>query len=122
MGVGEADMDLITPDDRLLIDAAIAAGRVRKIPRGVSGIDPATGQGWQKIGAAMLANDRRAKRLSRCEEQQPVPVARATTSEGINKQIRAMRRSGMTYDAIGASLGMSKTNVWYHCRKMQLPS
>jgi len=31
-------MDIITQADRSLIDAAIAAGRVRKIPRGVSGI------------------------------------------------------------------------------------
>jgi hypothetical protein len=115
-------MDIITPADRALIDAAIAAGRVRKIPRGVSGIDPATGHGWQQIGAAMLANDRRAKRLRRCEKPQPAPIARAATSEDINKQIRTMRRSSMTYDAIAASLGMVKSNVWRRCRKMQLPS
>jgi hypothetical protein len=64
-------MNAITPADRALIDAAIAAGRVRKIPRGVSGIDPETGHGWKAIGAAMLANDRRAKRLRRCERQKP---------------------------------------------------
>ncbi|MBN9067521.1 MAG: hypothetical protein J0H60_14010 [Rhizobiales bacterium] len=115
-------MDIITPADRALIDAAIAAGRVRKIPRGVSGIDPATGYGWQQIGAVMRANDKRAKRISSCEKPQPVPVARAATSEGIDKQIRAMRRQGMTYDAIAASLGMYKSNVWQRCRKMQLPS
>jgi hypothetical protein len=114
-------MDIITSADRALIDAAIAAGRVRKIPRGVSGIDPETGHGWQEIGAAMLANDRRAKRLSRCKKLQPAQIARAATSEGISKQIRAMRRSGMTYDAIAASLGMVKSNVWYRCRKMGLP-
>jgi hypothetical protein len=114
-------MDIITPADRALIDAAIAAGRVHKIPRGVSGIDPVTGYGWKELGAAMLANDRRAKRLDRCEKPQPVPVARATTSEGINRQIRAMRRQGMTYDAIAASLGMVKSDVWRRARRMQLP-
>jgi hypothetical protein len=115
-------MDIITPADRALIDAAIAAGKVRKIPRGVSGIDPETGRGWQQIGAAMLANDRRAKRISRCEKPRPDPVARAATSEGINKQIRAMRRQGMTYDAIAASLGMVKSEVWRRARRMQLPN
>ncbi len=115
-------MDIVSPADRALIDAAIAAGRIRKIPRGVSGIDPETGHGWKEIGAAMLANDRRAKRISRCERPLPLPVARAATSEGINKQIRMMRRQGMTYDAIASSLGMSKTNVHYRSRKMQLPN
>ena len=81
-----------------------------------------TGHGWQQIGAAMLANDRRAKRISRCEKPRPDPVARAATSEGTNRQIRTMRRSGMTYDAIAASLGMVKSDVWRRCRKMQLPS
>ncbi len=33
-------MDIVSPADRALIDTAIAAGRIRKIPRGVSGIDP----------------------------------------------------------------------------------
>jgi hypothetical protein len=113
---------VMSAEDRALIDAAIAAGKVRKIPRGVSGIDPATGHGWQHIGAAMLANDRRAKRVRRCEKSQPVPVVRAATSEGVDKQIRAMRRQGMTYDAIAASLGMVKSDVWRRARRMQLPS
>jgi len=113
-------MDVISPADRALIDAAIAAGRVRKIPRGISGIDPATGRGWREIGVAMLANNRRAKRLRRCGK--PSPVARAQTREGLDRQIRDMRRSGMTFASIAASLGLSKTNVHYRARKMQLPS
>ncbi|MHA6687775.1 hypothetical protein [Mesorhizobium sp. A556] len=102
--------------DRALIDAAIAAGMVRHIPRGVSGIDPTTGHGWREIGKAMLANDRRAKRLNRSEKPQPVKVERADTAEGLKAQLRQMRRDGMTYDQIAASVGMVKSAVWRHCR------
>ena len=115
-------MNAISPTDRALIDAAIAAGRVRKIPRGVSGIDPATGHGWKTIGAAMLANDRRAKRLRRYGKQEPIAIVRAATRDGVNDQIGIMRRAGMTYEAIAASLGMVKSDVWRRARRMQLPS
>jgi hypothetical protein len=111
-------MDIITPADRALINAAIAAGRVRKIPRGVSGIDPATGRNWREIRAAMVANNKRGQRI----KQVVVPIVRARTRDGVDEQIRIMRRARMTYDAIAASLGMAKSNVWYRCRKMQLPS
>ncbi|MGB3897033.1 MAG: hypothetical protein WA973_00585 [Mesorhizobium sp.] len=106
----------ISAADRALIDAAIAAGKVRKIPRGVSGIDPMTGHGWKEIGKAMLANDRRAKRLHRTEKPQPVKVKRAATAEGFKAQLRQMRRDGMTYDQIAASVGMVKSAVWRHCQ------
>jgi hypothetical protein len=111
-------MDIITPADRALIDAAIAAGRVRKIPRGVSGIDPITGRNWMEIRAAIVENNKRGQRV----RQGVVPVVPATTLDGVDEQIRIMRRARMTYDAIAASLGMAKSNVWYRCRKMQLPS
>ncbi|HVX37283.1 MAG TPA: hypothetical protein VHC71_13795, partial [Hyphomicrobium sp.] len=74
-----------------------------------------------EIHAAMLTNQRRGKRIKKAAAASVSPVARATTSEGINKQIRGMRRANMTYDAIAASLGMTKSNVWYRCRKMHLP-
>lgn len=101
--------------DRQLIDAAIAAGRVQRIPRGVSGIDPMTGHGWKEIGRAMLANNRRAERLSRARPQ-PVKVQRAATPEGLKAQIRQMRLDGMSYDQIAASVGMAKSAAWRHCR------
>lgn len=99
--------------DRQLIDAAIAAGMVRKIPRGVSGLDSAKGYGWKDIGTAILANNRRAQRLSRRPERpQLQKVARAATSEGLNAQILAMRNDGLTFDQIGWCLGMAKSGVW----------
>lgn len=110
----------ISASDRQLIDEAIAAGRVRKIPRGVSGIDPLTGYGWKEIGHTILENNRRAQRF-RAPKPQPVKVEQATTKEGVNEQIRSMRLAGLSYRDIAASLDMSSTTVFARCQKMSLP-
>lgn len=111
----------IQMSDRELIDAAIAAGMVRKIPRGVSGLDPDKGRDWKVIGLAILENNRKARRF-RAPKPQPVKVERAATKEGVNDQIRSMRLSGMSYRDIAASLGMSSAAVFGRCAKMDLPS
>lgn len=108
----------ISLTDRQLIDAAIAAGRVRNIPRGVSGLDPTKGRDWRIIGLAILENNRRAVRLSGSLKPEIVKVERAATKEGVDEQIRSMRLAGMSYDAISASLGFAKSHVWRRCRKM----
>lgn len=107
----------ITITDRELIDAAIAAGMVRRIPRGVSGL-PEKGRDWREIGRAILANQQRAARLNRSQEREIQRVERAATKEGVDEQIRAMRAAGMTFDAISASLGFAKSVIWRRCRKM----
>lgn len=106
--------------DRELIDAAVAAGMVRKIPRGVSGIDPDRGYGWKEIGIAILANNRRAQRLSRPEKPQLQKITRADTSEGLNAQIRKMRLDGLTFDQIGWCLDMAKSAIWRRCKALGL--
>jgi hypothetical protein len=109
-------MDIITPAERALIDAAIAAGRVRKIPRGVSGIDPITGRTWAQTRTAMADNKKRGQRI----KQGIVPIVRATTRDGVDEQIRMLRRAGMTYAAIAASLGITKSIAQHRDYKMQM--
>ena len=46
----------IAQSDRALVDAFIGAGRVTRVPLGVSGIDAATGKPWPTIDAAISAH------------------------------------------------------------------
>lgn len=83
--------DTLTPQERALIDAALAAGRVTVVPRGVSGLplpvmDPASGhlryaqpQGW------VAARDARLMRRAH------VPVDRETADEIVALRLHAVR-------------------------------
>lgn len=142
----------ITPTDRALIDAAIAAGRVQRIPEGVYGIDIVTREPWPDIDAAIRAHRAWIARMASIKPQPPAPMKRtkpkvrktARAHEGQlseprvqpqqndagraetelrNQQIARLYAAGLPYQQIGAHVGMSKTGVYRICHeKLLLPN
>ena len=85
-----AERAQITPEERALIEAAIAAGKLKRIPQGVSSYNAAEGESWRKkhntiARKTAIAQKRRAK-------------------------VRAMHAQGKTTretaEALGVSIGM----------------
>lgn len=88
----------LSPEERALIDAAVAEGKVRVIPRGVSGLEPLTPQqlDW-KTGGSLAAQKsaetrRRAQRLRQA-------------------QVAHMSGQGMSSRAIAAALVLPLSTV-----------
>lgn len=86
-------MYAITAHERVLIDQAIAAGAVRYIPPGVSGIDRQTGRPWPSVEKAIAAHmasvaeeERRrkeaAQQAKRRERRSCRPDRKAVTAKG----------------------------------------
>ena len=140
-------MYAITGHERVLIDQAIAAGAVRFIPQGVTGIDWKTGRHWPSvedaIGAhmALVAEEERRRKATAQEAKRRAGRSnrrdrKAAAAKGGDaprsdtgakaarqaerraflrerqKQIGELRAEGVTFDAIAARMGCSKSCVW----------
>lgn len=140
-------MYAITAHERVLIDQAIAAGAVRFIPQGVTGIDWRTGRHWPSVEDAIAAymalvaeEERRRKATAqeakrRARRSSPRNKKAATAKGGDaprsdtsakaarqaerraflrerQRQIDELRAEGLTFDAIAARMGYSKSCVW----------
>lgn len=120
-------MYAITAYDRALIDEAIAAGAVRHIPLGVSGINMATNAPWPSIDEAIAAHEAQTERLraiyqSLAAEPQRAPARRSARHAekqrmmaDRNERIIALHAQGMTFEAVAHSVGMSKSSVYRIC-------
>lgn len=133
-------MYAITAYDRALIDEAIAAGAVRHIPLGVSGINMATNAPWPSIDDAICAHEQwlqkmaaqdvawrkgQRQRLTLAEQHKPhAPIRDAREAKRTerrnamaerNQRIAALKAQGLTFDAVALAVGMSKTAVWKIC-------
>lgn len=96
--------------DRTLIDRAVAAGVVRRIPAGVFGIDPSTGRPYPSIEAAIAAHEAtvRTCRAPRCQ-----------TIDERDRKIMECRRSGLTLRETAARTGMALSVVHRRFRKFR---
>lgn len=135
-------MYAITPHDRALIDEAIAAGAVRHIPLGVSGINWATNAPWPSIDEAISAHEAQTERLralyqslaakpkrivaSKCgrdtgkaptprDDQRARHTAKQQARASRDERILALHAQGMTYEALARSVHMSKSSVYRIC-------
>jgi hypothetical protein len=101
--------DVLSPQDRALIDAALAAGRVTVVPRGVSGLvayvcDPATGKLVRDDGSA-AAPSAKVRRRS-------VDPRAGQRAARLHK-LRALLERGASRDEIDALYaGMSATALF----------
>ncbi len=103
-------MYAITEHDRALIDQAIAAGAVRKIPTGVFGIDCATDKPYPSIEAAVAAHEATVNR-SRSTGSAP--------QDERDRKIMECRRSGLSLRDTATKVGMALSNVHRRFRKMR---
>jgi hypothetical protein len=87
-------------EDRALIDAAVAAGIVRRFPSGMHALDYTKGISQTEARRAALANKARMRLPERA-------AVIATPSEAA-----ALRAEGLTYDQIAARLGTVKSHAW----------
>lgn len=135
-------MYAITAHDRALIDEAIAAGAVRHIPLGVSGINWVTKSPWPSVEEAIAAHEAETERLraiyqslmakpkrivarkcGRDTGKAPTPRDEASARHTARQQARAsrderiiaLRAQGLTFDAVAQSIGMSKSSVYRIC-------
>jgi len=94
--------DKTTPEERRLIDAAIKAGRVRRIPTGVSGEDPTASRHWK----VQQAHARKAMDRNRMAAQKRNAMVNAS----------AIMVDGRTWEsqaALARELGVSAKSVSY---------
>lgn len=90
--------------DRALIDAAVAAGKVRRFPAGMFALDYTKGISLLDARRADLANRRRVglpASSPSAGKEQPTPAKAA-----------GLRAEGLTYDQIAARLGIVKSHAW----------
>lgn len=99
--------------DRALIDAAIAAGKVRRFPAGMFALDYTKGINLAEARRANLANRRRVG----------LPTGRAHSSKQRPSptQAAALRDEGLTYDQIAARLGIVKSYAWALVKRAGCP-
>jgi hypothetical protein len=96
--------------DRALIDQAVAAGAVRKIPRGVFGIDCTTGRPYPSIEAAIAAHERTVKK---CQGSHHAFM------DERDRKILECRRAGQSLRDTAAEVGMALSAVHRRFRKMR---
>jgi DNA invertase Pin-like site-specific DNA recombinase len=82
--------------DNELINAAISAGKVRYIPRGVSGFDPMTGR---PVG---------------------MKSKRSVVTDEMEERMKALFFAGETYRVIGIKLGISQRTAYNWCERLGL--
>lgn len=101
----------LTPEERRLIDTAIARGRVRRIPRGVSGLQRYRWKDGDLVaiegGAAHAGRKRRQSRAHR-----GVQARRA--------QVRVLFDRGLTGPAIAEALGVDLRTIYNDVAKLGL--
>lgn len=93
--------DILTDEERALIDAAVAAGRVTVVPQGVSGA-PAYGQNvsWK---VTFYPNQKGQKEWSKA----------------LDERVFAMRSSGAEYKAIAKACNISIEAARWRYNKMK---
>jgi DNA invertase Pin-like site-specific DNA recombinase len=82
--------------DTELVNAAIAAGKLQRIPRGVSGFDPMTGR---PVG---------------------VKSRRNVVTDEMEERMRSLFFAGETYRVIGIKLGVSQRTAYKWCERLGL--
>lgn len=115
-------MYAITSNDRALIDQAIAAGAVRHIPRGVSGIDSLTGEYWPTVEAAIAAHDDlmgRLRALFPGADPAPLVGTGRKLPDDLDRHIITLWRTGLQMRATADRLGVSYATVYRRFRKMR---
>ena len=104
--------------ERALIDAASAAGMVRRIPTGVSGFgDAGESRNWLEVNRRMRLVALRSARLKMLENV-------AGRRREIAPVLRQMMAEGLTYREMGKRLGISHGAVYRHCQRVgeQIPA
>jgi hypothetical protein len=96
--------------DRKIIDQAVAAGMVRKIPAGVFGIDAATGLPYSSIEAAIAAHETTVRK---CHASHHAP------QDERDHEIMQCRRAGLSLRDTSAKIGMALSAVHRRFRKMR---
>lgn len=115
-------MYAITSHDRALIDQAIAAGAVRHIPRGVSGIDPSTGQHYPTVEAAIVAHDDllvRLRALFPGADPAPLVGTGRKLPDSLDRNIMALWKAGLPMRTAADRLGVSYSTVYRRFRAMR---
>lgn len=102
----------MTPEERKLVDDAIAAGRVRYIPHGVSGLDPAAPPTFGR-------HYRPAGKVTQQPRREIVRRARSDRSKEINDQLRTLLTQGLTYRQMGERIGLAPSAVYNRCQMIR---
>jgi DNA-binding CsgD family transcriptional regulator len=135
--------DMLSPIERQLIEAALAAGRVTQVPRGVSGM-PIEGVSWRDRGPEKMRMVKRAERLAKAKAQEEAPLPEAgqpaqrakaaprvkparVIEPRVDKRIlaaqarlaaaRAFAEKTPTVKEMAKHLGMSEDYTLRYCRK-----
>ena len=101
--------DTIPARDRALIDAALTAGRVRHIPRGVSGVEAWVWCG--ETGRIRPPNGKKWTPFANKKRKRPV--------NEVNAQIASMWREGASRRAIAAAVHLSDEAVKSRVQQMR---
>jgi len=115
-------MYAITSRDRVLIDQAIAAGAVRHIPHGVSGIDPATGQHYPTVEAAIVAHRdllNRLRALFPGADPAPLVGTGRKLPDDLDRRIMTLWKVGFPMCATADRLGVSYATVYRRFRALR---
>jgi transposase len=136
--------DVLSPIERQLIEAALAAGRVTQVPRGVSGM-PIEGVSWRDRGPEKMRMVKRAERLAKAKEREEAPdqihaekpaatvkaAARVKPARPVQREVdarvqaaqarlaaaRAFAEKTPTVREMAKHLGMSEDYTHRYCRK-----
>jgi DNA-binding NarL/FixJ family response regulator len=112
----------ITITERQLIDDAIAAGRVTKVPQGVSG-QSLHAKSWLEMRNVSHAQYLKIQRLRAAKEREPARGLLTPRKTGesvvIDERIKIMIGQGLTYQAIGDSMGLSNSAIAKRVRRMK---
>lgn len=127
--------DVIAASDQALIEAALAAGGVTRVPRGVSGLpqyvcDPQTGklvtghgESWKDVsrarGMRMSARRRRMRAAAPGAVASPVEKAPPPITTTLAVQIRDGLLNGETPSALARRVGTSKRYVCMIAKRLR---
>lgn len=117
-------MKQITASDRALIEAALAAGKVTVVPRGVSSQAPGACMTWKEEREQFFKNQRRAAlfRASAPTQREQRAATKARTADrraSLNAACLAMMAEGLSYRAIAQRLGMAVGPIYVRCQKLK---
>lgn len=106
----------------VMIAEAIAAGKLRRIPLGVAGLDPVTQRPWPSFEAALAATER-SREIAACPRLPSPAVRRARRDNWATPEkdalIRQMVRDRCSLQQIAARLDVGSTSVIYRrCVKL----
>ncbi|WP_454012613.1 hypothetical protein [Aquamicrobium terrae] len=114
--------------DRSLIDAAIAAGRVRHIPAGVSAFDPVTRNWWPTVEDAIAAFERSVEIAEAHLPAAPPKLRRQAkarnshwATEETDATLRRLYTAGASYQEMGDAVGVNASVAHRRCKSLSLP-